>query len=115
MINNDGKNIMLNELGTVATYMSLHNGYPATSLNEITGGSPAYARKAITWGSASNGEIATSNQPVFDVPAGETVAGVGFWSAATSGTQYGDYDVTDEVFAGQGTYTVTSATIDLNK
>jgi len=57
-------------------HMSLHTGYPATSGNEIAGGTPAYARKSITWGTASNGAIAVTNQPVFDVPAGATVAAV---------------------------------------
>lgn len=112
-LNDTAKNLMLTELATAAVYMSLHTAYPATSGNEITGGSPAYARKAITWGTAASGEIAMTNDPVFDVPA-TTVAAVGFWSAATAGTQYGDYDVTDEVFAAQGTYTVTATTINLN-
>jgi len=112
-LNDTAKNLMLTELASTALYMSLHTAYPATTGNEITGGSPAYARKAITWAAASTGQISMSNDPVFDVPA-STVAAVGFFSAVTAGTQYGDYDVTDEVFAAQGTYTVTAATINLN-
>lgn len=111
--NNDAKNAMLNEFGTLAVYVSLHTASPATSGNEISGGSPAYARKAINWGTASGGSMTASNQPVFDVPAGKTVAAVGFWSAATGGTLYGDDDVTSETFANQGTYTLTSVTLSL--
>lgn len=114
-INDAGKNYMLTQFKAQIGYMSLHAAYPATIGNEITGGSPAYARKAVTWGTATSGAIAASNQPSFDVPSGVTVAAVGFFSALTAGTLYGDYDVTDEVFAGQGTYTVTSSAINLNK
>lgn len=114
-INTTGKNYMLDQFKTQIGYMSLHTAYPATTGNEITGGSPAYARKAVTWGTATGGAISASNQPVFDVPAGTTVAAVGFFSAVTAGTLYGDFDVTDEAYANQGTYTVTSASIDLNK
>lgn len=113
-MNNTAKNSMLDHLGTEVLYLSLHSGYPATTENEISGGSPAYARKAVTWGGAAAGSMAATNAPVFDVPAC-TVAAVGFFSAATAGTLYGDYDVLDEVFAAQGTYTVTSCSIDLNK
>lgn len=114
-INTAGKNLMLDTFKAQIGFLSLHTAYPATTGNEITGGAPAYARKAITWPAATSGAITASSAPVFDVPAGTTVAAVGFFSAATVGTLYGDFDVVDEVFAGQGTYTVTSASIDLNK
>jgi hypothetical protein len=81
---------------------------------ELTGGSPAYARKAITWGAAANGSMSASNQPVFDVPAGASVKHVIFMSALTSGTEYARATVTEETYGNQGTYTLTSATLDLN-
>jgi len=115
-----GKNLMLDALrGTNPTvalaYASLHSADPGdTGANEVTGGTPAYARKAVTIGAASAGAIAATNQPVFDVPPGTTVTHVGFWSAVSGGTFLGYADVTDEVFASQGTYTLTSATLDLN-
>jgi hypothetical protein len=106
---------MLDHLGTEAVYASLHSADPGdTGANEISGGSPAYARKAITWNAAAAGSMDDSNVPVFDVPAGTTVAFVGFWSALTSGTFYGAADVTDESFTNQGTYTLTDADLDLN-
>lgn len=113
-LNNNAKNAMLNQLTSLAVFVSAHTADPgATGTSEVTGGSPAYARKAITWNAASSGSATASNTPVFDIPASTTVAFVGLWSAATSGTFYGSADVVDEVFAGQGTYTVTSFTLTL--
>ena len=115
-----GKNLMLDALrGTNPTvaiaYASLHTASPGDDgSNEVTGGSPAYARKGITIAAASGGEVAASNQPVFDVPGSTTVTHVGFWSAVSGGTFLGSADVTDETFASQGTYTLTSAMLDLN-
>jgi hypothetical protein len=111
-LNDTSRNLMLDALGAVAVFASLHTASPgAGGSNEVTGGSPAYARKAITWSAASTSSKAASNTPVFDVPAGTTVAFCGLWSLATAGVFYGYFDVTDEVFAGQGTYTLTSGTI----
>lgn len=114
-LSNAGKNAMLDELGSLAVFASLHDGAPGdTGANEISGGSPAYARKAIAWGSAASGAMDDStNGAEFDVPSGTTVSYVGLWSASTAGTFYGFADVTDEVFASQGTYTVTDADISL--
>lgn len=116
----EGKNLMLDALrGTNPTvaiaYASLHTASPGdTGANEVTGGSPAYARKAITMAAASAGVIAASSQPVFDVPGSTTITHVGFWSAVSGGTFLGYADVTDETFASQGTYTLTSTVLDLN-
>lgn len=110
----NGKNVALDGLGAVAVFASLHTATPNSSgSNEVSGGSPAYARKALTWSAAATGSKATSNTPVFDVPAGTTVAFVGMWSLVTGGTFYGYWDVTDEVFAGQGTYTLNASTVAL--
>lgn len=110
----NGKNVALDGIGAVAGFASLHTATPNSSgSNEVAGGSPAYARKALTWSSASAGSKATSNTPVFDVPAGTTVAYVGFWSLVSGGTFYGYWDVTDEAFVGQGTYTLTAGSISL--
>jgi hypothetical protein len=74
---------MLDAIGI--TYASLHTAYSATGASEVTGGSPAYARKSATFAAASGGSKASSNAPVFDVPASTTVRFVGFWDAITSG------------------------------
>ena len=110
-----GKNAMLDALGALAVFVSLHSADPGESgTNEISGGSPAYIRKAITWNAAAAGSMDDSNVPVFDVGAGTTVLYVGFWSAVTVGIFYGAALVTQEVFGGQGTYTLTDADLDLN-
>jgi hypothetical protein len=115
ILTNNGKHVALDALRTAVTHLSLHSGDPSTTgANEISGGSPAYARKAVSGGAAaSGGSVTISASIVFDVPAGTTVSYVGMWSASTAGTYYGHFDVTDEVFAGQGTYTLTTGTVSL--
>lgn len=113
---NAGKHVMLDSLfGTsspVAGFVSLHTADPGTGgTSEVTGGSPAYARKAITWSAAASGSKASSNQPVFDVPASTTITHVGYYSAATAGTFYGSRALdASQTYATQGTYTLTSVT-----
>lgn len=113
-LNDTSKNLMLDALAAVAIFVSAHSADPgATGTNELAGGSPAYARKSITWNSAASGALDSSNQPVLDIEGGDTVAFLGLWSASTAGTFYGSADVTDEVFGAQGTYTVTDFDITL--
>ncbi len=109
------KNLMLDAFGAVAVYVSLHTADPSTTgTNEVTGGSPAYARKSITWNAASASNLDSSNAPVFDVPAATTVTHFGMWSAATSGTFYGGGTLSaSEAFTGQGTYTLSDADVSL--
>lgn len=116
-----GKNLMLNALKgtnptTPITHASLHTADPGdTGASEVSGGSPAYARKAIAFNAASAGAIDDStNGAVFDVPAGVTVTHVGFWSASSAGTFLASDAVTNEAFAAQGTYTLTDADLDLS-
>lgn len=114
-LNATAKNLMLTELGTVALYASLHIADPGgTGANEVTGGTPAYIRKLITWDTAAAGSMSDSGtDPVLDVPTGTTITHLGFWSAESAGTNYGEADITDEVFGAQGTYTVTSITLSI--
>jgi hypothetical protein len=90
---NTAKNLMLDALdegiATGAKFGSLHTAYSSTGTNEVTGGSPAYARKGATWAAAASGAKATSASMVFDVPAGTTVRWVGFWDAVTVGNFLG--------------------------
>ena len=105
------KNNMLDSLGTVAVFVSLHTADPGTTgASEATGGAPAYARKSITWNAAATTKT-SSNAPVFDVPAG-TYAFFGLWSAVSAGTYYDGGPLSaPEVFAGQGTYTLSTVTL----
>ena len=113
-LNATALNLMLDALGAVAVYVSLHtDAVGGGSGNEVTGGSPAYARKSITWNAAAAGNLDNNANPTFDVPAGTTIRRVGFFSAVTAGTYYGDADITDETFGAQGTYSLTDADITL--
>jgi len=110
-----GKNSMLDHLGTEAVFASLHSADPGDNgASELSGGSPAYARKAITWNPAAAGSMDDSNVPVFDVPAAGVVLYVGFWSLVTGGVFYGSALVTQETFGAQGTYTLNDADLNLN-
>jgi hypothetical protein len=75
--------------GVGATHGSLHSAYSSTGTNELTGGAPAYARKAATWATAATRSKATSSSLVFDVPAASTVRWVGIWDALTTGNFLG--------------------------
>lgn len=111
-LNDTAKNLMLDQLGTVAVYVSAHTADPGTTgTNEVTGGS--YARKSITWAAAATANLNSSNAPVFDIPAGNTITHIGLWSAVTAGTFYGSFDITDEAFAADGTYTLSDADVNL--
>lgn len=111
---NNAKHVMLDALAAVAVWSSLHTSdTPTTGGSEVSGGSPAYARKAIAWNAAASGQATASSLPTFDVPASTTVRAVGLFSASTAGTFYGYADVTDEVFGSQGTYEVTAATMSI--
>lgn len=108
------RNAMLDALAAVCTRVALHTADPGAANSataEVAGGT--YARQVITWNAATGGAIDSSNAPVFDVPAGTTVAWVSFWNDAGT-VRYAKKDVTDEVFGAAGTYTLTDADFDLN-
>jgi hypothetical protein len=87
------KDVMLEALdesqASGAKFGSLHSAYSATGTNELTGGTPAYARIGATWAAASGGAKNSSAQMVFNVAAGSTVRFVGWWTAVTGGTFLG--------------------------
>jgi hypothetical protein len=65
---------MLDHLASLITFYSLHTDVVGSgSGGEVTGGSPAYARKAATWNAAAAGALDNSGTAVFDVPASTTV------------------------------------------
>jgi hypothetical protein len=89
------KNALLNSavsggLITSGTHLAAFTGFPpAIGGNEITGGSPAYARKAITHtATAAAGAISPSSglPATFDIPAGTTVRALAVCSALTAGS-----------------------------
>ncbi|MGN6655689.1 MAG: hypothetical protein ACTHJ9_10155 [Rhodanobacter sp.] len=99
------KNSLATKYSTEALYAALYTTAPGSSAGtEVTGGSPAYARKALTWSAPSNGQITAS--ATFDVPAC-TVVGSGFHTASTAGTYVDGFSVASTTFAGQDTLTVS--------
>lgn len=88
-----------------AVSVALYTTVPTSSAGtEVSGGSPAYARKTPTW-SGTNPITATVT---FDVPAGTTVKGVGLYN---SGGTYIDGGAvggaSGQLFSSQGQYQIT--------
>lgn len=71
--------------GFVVTQLSLHSAYSAFGANELTGGSPAYARVTASFGAVSHGVITATLVPyTFNVPAASTVAWIGMWDVSSN-------------------------------
>jgi hypothetical protein len=85
-----------------------HFGLVDDTGTELTGGS--YARVAnVPAASGTSDTWRPSADLDFNVPAGVTVGGWRAYSAASAGTDYGGDDLTPEVYAGAGTYTLVAA------
>lgn len=88
----NGQNSAADGLAAVVGFLSLHIGDPSTTgANELTGGAPAYARKAVAWSAASTGQRTNSGLITFDVPglAGGFIYWIGMFSLVTAGVYYG--------------------------
>lgn len=79
-----GRNAAADGLAAVAGFIGLLDA----SGTELTGGSPAYARKAVTWTAAASGIRDNNAGLTFDIPAATTVAFQGLYSAVSAGTNY---------------------------
>src|SRR3954447_26291883 len=100
------KNNLATAYGGNAAFGAVYTTAPgATAGTEPSGGSPAYARKALSWGAPSNGVVTAT--ATFDIPAGVTIVGAGVHTALTAGTYLDGTAITSQAFASQGTYTVT--------
>lgn len=99
------KNNLASAYAAAALFASVYTTAPgATQGTEPSGGSPAFARKAITWGAPVAG--VTTATVVFDIPAGTTLVGAGVHTALTAGTYLDGGSVSSQPFASQGTYTL---------
>lgn len=81
---------------------------------ELTGGTPAYARvaKVDSVAAANSSDDLAETDLVFNVPAGATVRYVKGMTADTAGSARATHQLAaDEVYAAQGTFTLTSAVI----
>ncbi len=85
MINDTARDLMLDELFSNITHISVHSAWSTTGSDEASGGS--YARQAITWGTASGGEISNTTAETFTL-ASFTARWWGLWSASSGGTFY---------------------------
>lgn len=110
----DGQNSAADGVAADFTWVALFDGDPEGAGTELTGGSPAYARKQATFPAASSGQVAASNVPLtFDVPAGSDVSHWALMSASSGGTRgaSGAFAGT-EAFVSQGTFNVNTVVLD---
>jgi hypothetical protein len=98
-----------------AGYIGLNTGPPGAA---GTGNpSSVTTREAVTWGSASSGEISASNEPEWTSWAGtdgEEVSDLSFWSLDTGGTFEFSMPLNSEVAMDTGdSLTLTSISITI--
>lgn len=94
--------------GTLGNYIGAHTGDPGTTsspANEVTGGSPAYARKATAW-SNSTGGVINGTAVTIDTPAG-TITHISLCSAVSGNNMVDKSDIVDVVMSAQGQIVVT--------
>lgn len=104
-MNTTYRNAIATHGGSLITHIGLVNNLGT----ELSGGSPAYARLAVTWTAPSDGTIRPNADLTFNVPAGANVNGWRGYSALSGGIDYGGQTLTREDFAGQGTYRLIAA------
>lgn len=97
------------------TYVQLHTGPPGAS--GTTDVSSVTTRQAVTWGSASAGSVAASNEPEWTSWAGtngEVDTDVSFWTASTSGTFNMSIQLSSSVTMDTGdSLTLTAVSVSL--
>jgi hypothetical protein len=86
-----------------------HAPKESATVREPSGGSPAYARKAVTWNASASRDLDSSNTPRLDVPASTKVGAIGFHSAASAGNFYGSGLINVTNYTSQGTLDVSDA------
>lgn len=89
------------------THIGLFNGS-----TEVTGGTPAYARKPVTWVGAAGVRSPSANL-VFNVPAGATVTNWRGFTALTGGTDFEGAALPSTLFSNQGTYELLAASTNI--
>lgn len=98
-----------------ATNVQLHTGAPGA--NGTANVSSVTTRPSVTWGSASAGSIAASNQPAWTNWAGtspETDTDISIWSASSAGTFEFSMQLSSSVVMNTGdSLTLTSITVSI--
>lgn len=109
MNNPTARTAMAAYFATQAPWMAVYSTVPgAAAGTELSGGAPAYARKASNWGAAAASAVTAAPATPFDIPAGGVTAGIGFHSASAAGTFWEGVGITSQTFSSQGTLTVTA-------
>ncbi len=101
-------NSLATKFATDAAYGCLFTADPGlsgTAVGEVSGGSPAYARKPLTFGGASGGVVTAT--ATFDIPAGTILTFAGVASAVSGSNVLGRNSITAQSFATQGQYILT--------
>lgn len=106
---NTSKDVAANAVVAQGPWIACFTGSPGqTTANEVSGGSPAYARKSTTWTNATGGTgLATGSVVEFDIPPGTSVTYVGYCTGATGANCYEWVDSADISFTPQGKLRVT--------
>ena len=79
-------NAALDAVAALGNWVALHTADPGTTgANELTGGSPAYARKQTTWGASAAG-VKSGSAQTFDIGPGKSIGWYSVWTAASGGT-----------------------------
>ena len=102
------KNSLAQYYGSLGAYIGMATSAPgstATPSGEVSGGSPAYARKLTTWGGPASGAI-TGTAVTIDTPAA-TITYILVGSAASGANMIDNASVTSVVMSGQGQVVVT--------
>ncbi len=112
-LSTSARNAAADAVAAISAYASLHTADPGTTgASEVSGGSPAYARKGVSWNAASSGSATSVASVTFDIPTSTTVAYYGLWSASSGGTfRGGGALAASKTYTAQGTYQLTSVTI----
>lgn len=104
------RNTMATYYGTQWSWIGLATASPGTTTtpsNEATGGSPAYARKQTTWGTAASSAI-TGTAVTIDLPAGTYTHFIYASAATVATTNMGDNGtITSSTLPTQGQLIVT--------
>lgn len=102
------RNTMATYYGTQATWIGVHTASPGTSstpANEASGGSPAYARKQTTWGTAASSAI-TGSAVTVDLAAA-TYTHISLCSASSGNNMFDAASITSTVLSSQGQLIIT--------
>ncbi len=109
---NDLKTVMLDEAKTVVTRVRLLD----PDMNEIVDHASASQDKTITWDSTDNDKVTATNEPVFEVKSGITVAAFSYRST-DGATEYARDIIpveSREEFTNNGTFKVTQLRMQLD-